>query len=522
MDRAVVFSIFALLVFSGTLLTYFGTGARAEELGGWTSTTDYPLAVSVPCVTGLGNVYCVGGGGISPFPPTSLNKTYYASMTFSGVGSWSRTTDYPLQTGPACVAAAGYIYCLGGFKPAFTCPPPCASFSLNSSFYAPLSASGIGSWSKTTSYPKALGNIMCVTSSGYIYCTGGANNLSDTSTYVNDSYYAQISASGIGGWTTTSNIPINSRFAGSIACTEEKSYIYCNPNLFAPLTSSGIGAWAVTGGPRSGSNTCVAISWYIYCLGTYYGGGPSSVVSYARDMNPGLTPYVKTSSYPLLEGFGQYSCVPGSDRIYCVGGNVCQSAGPPPSGCKWTNAVYYADVVNLSKTTAYVLCCSKQNQMPYFYPQNLTLFVGVNNSVRWYNSNNFDLKNVSADDGSFSTGIIRSNNFSMPVIFNTPGNYPYHGVGPSPNGPAPFGGGRIRVVSAIVVTTTRVYLVTTTATTISSSVSTVTDTISSVVTERSSVPTESALKVQGVEGFAVVAVGIALAVGFVIGLKSRR
>jgi hypothetical protein len=190
-----------LFVFSLTVASFRPT--YGKELGGWTSTASYPLALSVPCVADLGYVYCIAGTGIYPFPPATVNKTYFAPMTATGVGGWLRSTDYPILTGPACVASAGFVYCLGGFKPAFSCPQPCSSFSLNSSYYAPLSSSGIGTWLKTTSYPKALGNIMCVASTGNIYCTGGAGNISDPATYVNASYFAQLSPTGIGAWKTT-------------------------------------------------------------------------------------------------------------------------------------------------------------------------------------------------------------------------------------------------------------------------------------------------------------------------------
>jgi uncharacterized membrane protein (Fun14 family) len=158
--------------------------------------------------------------------------------------------------------------------------------------------------------------------------------------------------------------------------------------------------------------------------------------------------------------------------------------------------------------------------MANFYPQNLTIFVGVNNTVRWYNSNQFDVIEVSASDGSFSTGTIRSSNLSRPITFNTPGFYSYHGTQPSPNGPMTFAGGTIRVVGAIVITTTKVYIVTTTATSTTSSVSTLTRSIRSTVTETTLVGGSTGAL--GAEELAVVAAAVALVVGFVIGLRVRR
>jgi len=263
----------------------------------------------------------------------------------------------------------------------------------------------------------------------------------------------------------------------------------------------------------------VAYSQYVYCLGATYGTGVSAAVSYARETNPGLTPFLSTTNYPQLGEFGQYSCVAGIGRIYCVDASACQSAGPPPTGCRSTNAVYFADIIPSPIITIFIL---NKGYSRYFYPQNLTVFVGVNNTVRWYDGVGADVLNIMANDGSFSTGVIRSSNFSKTITFYVPGTYSYRGIGPSANGPTDFGGGTIRVISAIVVTTTKVYTFTTTATRISTSTTTTTSISTSTTT---SIPTPTApgsFISLGGEIITVTAVAVAAVAGAWVGSRLKR
>jgi hypothetical protein len=168
------------------------------------------------------------------FPPTFVNKTYFAQTTDTGLGTWKEGADYPVSLSHAsCVSATTYVYCIGGFY-----PPE----ALSESYFSSLSSSGMGPWVKTTSYPMALARIMCVTSSGFVYCVGGSKSAFDPSGGVNSSYYAQLSSSGIGPWMPTNPIPLTGHQAAAIPCVPQGGYIYCEGaggTFYAPLTSSG-------------------------------------------------------------------------------------------------------------------------------------------------------------------------------------------------------------------------------------------------------------------------------------------
>src|SRR6266550_4500299 len=113
---------------------------------------------------------------ITTIPPShnSTTTSSFSSVlsstsvpTTGQVGSWNRTTSYPLPLAAmSCVSSDGFAYCVGGGDEA----APRGSGGLNVTYYAPLSTSGVGQWIKTTDYPLAVQNPSCVTNSGYIYC----------------------------------------------------------------------------------------------------------------------------------------------------------------------------------------------------------------------------------------------------------------------------------------------------------------------------------------------------------------
>src|SRR2546428_14062563 len=81
--------------------------------------------------------------------------------------AWNSTTTYPLMvSGHSCVTSSGYIYCVGGARGS---PPQ---------FYdwvscALLNTSGGGASPKTTTYPTKITGDSCVVSNGYISYFGG-------------------------------------------------------------------------------------------------------------------------------------------------------------------------------------------------------------------------------------------------------------------------------------------------------------------------------------------------------------
>jgi len=300
--------------------------ARGETVGAWTQTTSYPSpnpggytdrTFFVPCVESGGYEYCVAGE--------------YASLSSAGVGSWTATTAYPnglsLQ---ACAAYSGYIYCVGGTLGS----PPSVT---NAVYFAPLSSKGIGAWSQTTTYPGRVYGATCVTASGYIYCVGGDHTIGAGEEQL--VAFAPVSASGIGAWTITTSYPLSLNLPN---CVTGFGYIYCvggyaypqgftSAAYYASISSSGVGSWTATTEYTNGSpGTCLASGGFDYCLGEY-GGAGSSLVSYAQMSQGGIGPWTSTTSYPGHPG----PCVASASYLYCIGGTGSDSS---------SSAVYYAQI----------------------------------------------------------------------------------------------------------------------------------------------------------------------------------
>src|SRR5208282_1469261 len=60
----------------------------------------------------------------------------------------------------------------------------------------------------TTSYPTKTAYQSCATYSGYIYCVGGNTGSGPPSAV----YYAAVSSSGVGAWTSTTSYPTKTEY----------------------------------------------------------------------------------------------------------------------------------------------------------------------------------------------------------------------------------------------------------------------------------------------------------------------
>lgn len=272
---------------------YSSAISSSGGIASWTfdSANPYPQIINgESCVTYAGYVYCVGGmydaGG------DDVASSYYAPLASGGgVGNWSSTTSFPIPIdSQSCVAATGYIYCIGGDNE--TDGTEADAVATNSVWYAPLSASGLGSWNRTTGYPENVFFPSCFAAYGYVYCLGGADGNGNS---LNAVYYAALSSSGVGTWTKTQSYPVKE---SGQACAFSSGYVYCvggetaggnspsytNAAYYAPVSISGIGAWKQEGVyPLSIGTTCVILSAHMYCVGGFDAStiGEESDVYYA-------------------------------------------------------------------------------------------------------------------------------------------------------------------------------------------------------------------------------------------------
>jgi hypothetical protein len=145
-----------------------------------TSTTTSTSTTST--IPELPYIYCVGN-----INETYANRTYYAPISNTGIGTWTSTTDYPtgiMLAGCAINNEHNYIYCFG---------------HSNLTYYAPISSTGVGAWTNTTVLPGMQVYSGCSIFNSYVYCVGTIIQNENT-TVSGAVYYAPISSTGVGAW----------------------------------------------------------------------------------------------------------------------------------------------------------------------------------------------------------------------------------------------------------------------------------------------------------------------------------
>jgi len=271
---------------------YYATVSSSGNITGWTlSSTAYPQDIyDQSCVASSGYVYCVGGtyDGSSD----DVASSYFAQIMPGGtLGSWSSTTAYPIPVDTEwCGAYSSYIYCVGGYNETDGYSQDTAASS--SVWYAPLSSSGIGTWTLTTAYPNGDYLPSCYAAGAYLYCIGGADANGNP---LGTTYYASLSSSGVGAWTATTPYPVAASGqacvigSGEILCVggeTSSSPAFTGSVYYAPIIpTGGIGSWKpATSYPVAVGTDCVALSGNVYCVGGLDGSstGANNYVEYTQ------------------------------------------------------------------------------------------------------------------------------------------------------------------------------------------------------------------------------------------------
>jgi hypothetical protein len=265
--------------------------------------------------------FAAEGSGTASAASTSTSSVASSSAS-PAVLAWSPSVSYPTSIWTqSCVESGGYIYCVGGLT-----GPNTVTDAASAVYYAPISSSGVGNWTSTTSYPTSIRSESCVTETSTIYCVGGyaGSILSDAV------YYAPLSSSGVGPWANTTSYPFPLWLT---SCVTSSSGIYCvgggtsgsalsssDAVYFAPFSSSGIGQWVSTTSYPAGvkQQSCVASGTEIYCVGGYL----STNVYYATLFPSGVGKWANTTGYPFTVGANLASCVVIGEEVFCVGGHT--------------------------------------------------------------------------------------------------------------------------------------------------------------------------------------------------------
>ena len=205
-------TIYCVGGYAGTTLSdaVYSAPLSSSGVGTWTNSTSYPFPEWLAsCVASSSGIYCVGGGTAA----SSLSSTadvYFAPFSSTGVGQWVSTTSYPVSVKQqSCVSSSSEIYCVGGY--------------LSTGVYsAALSPSGVGRWTNTTGYPFTVGANLasCVVIGQEMFCVGGHTGSNVSS----DVYHAAISASSVGQWVDSTSYPVA---VWGESCVTSGGQIYC-------------------------------------------------------------------------------------------------------------------------------------------------------------------------------------------------------------------------------------------------------------------------------------------------------
>jgi len=160
------------------------------------------------------------------------------------VGSWGSSPNfYPLKIDPqSCAIYSGYIYCVGGYA---TYPSGHGVFVVDAVYYATVSPSGVGGWTSTTSYPTGVATQSCAIYSGYIYCVGGVVDSVDTisdSSWTSAVYYAEISPQ------TIMTVTLSSTVTSAVTQLQTTTVATSSPTSTELLAVVGIAAILVLAG----------------------------------------------------------------------------------------------------------------------------------------------------------------------------------------------------------------------------------------------------------------------------------
>jgi len=347
--------------------------AYADYLTEWSGTVpvlgltvhNYPSPVAaLSCVAGEARVFCVGGlNGTSQ----TTRSTYSAPLSKLGIGEWAKLGDYPTGiAGQACVTYSGYIYCVGGLQAAGTSTsnPQITP----ATYFAPITASGMGGWTRTIDYPFGVYDQSCAVSQGNIFCVGG---IGSNSSAVSAVEYARLTPSGIAGWKTTSSYPVK---VAAESCSAYSSELYCVGGLNATSIAIDSIFYASINGTMPGwtgetayptpvaGQSCIVHYPALYCVGGLNSTSLATRSVFFSYLNETHLNWIGSVAYPV--DIQSQSCVGYSSQIYCIGGydglqvlesSFFSSVGPPQVGLGATTSTTASASSSAGAVSPYLL-----------------------------------------------------------------------------------------------------------------------------------------------------------------------
>lgn len=236
--------------------TVYYAAPNGATIASWgTATNGLPAArTKFGAASWNGRLYIVGGLDSNATP----TNTIYASPQLSSGGNitsaWSTgSTGFNVaRSGTSVVAYANNLYLFGGYD---------GSNYLSDSQYAQINSSNgnVGSWTYTTSLPRAVSQADAFAANGYIYLVGGRSDAvtCDARTLVapvsaNTTVASGNNPTGIGEWFETNQRYTGARYGASATYSDGKAYIVGGA---CPTTTTPSVTEAITSNAGSGFAT---------------------------------------------------------------------------------------------------------------------------------------------------------------------------------------------------------------------------------------------------------------------------
>lgn len=296
-------------------------------LGTWqTGSSSLPSALDQNAVLAYnGYLYSVGGEDASANSTTTVLFSQLSTST-GAPGTW-QTSSSSLPSVIKYHAAGvynGYLYTAGGFTITSTV------------FYAPLNATGsVGTWSRSTALPAAVGEGIGAISNGYFYVMGGSDGTNPSSTVS----YAQINTQGslaTEGWTSQSSLAVKVENTAPViwngymymmaGATADDDVHNTSTVQYSLISSSGtLSAWLKTAAMSSGTQGAqvAAANGALYYMGagTFSAGKASTnTILYAVPNADGSITNWNTNPTPLPQSLSFAGTTIWNGKIYTVGG----------------------------------------------------------------------------------------------------------------------------------------------------------------------------------------------------------
>ncbi|MCX6280301.1 MAG: right-handed parallel beta-helix repeat-containing protein [Bacteroidetes bacterium] len=314
----------------------------ASDVGSWLTATVLPQTLSGHKIASWTDRYAYLVGGYNGV--ACSNAVYYASITGSGISSWTAQSSLPVALkDPAVVTGSNTIYVIGGRD---------GSQVYNTIYYAEIYSNGtLGAWQTSAiTLPVNLWGHSALYLKGYIYITGGSGSMTET-TALNNVYYAKVNVDNtISAFSAGTSLP---------AARNKHSMVTYNGNLYVmggynnvgdkantvyianPGMNGSLGSWTVGSAlPVTISNhASVSTNGIITVMGGETASGLSNTVYYANADASSLI--WQTSSNAMYDITKNASAFESNGIVFYSGGT--NPSGSPIYNCRFAHLTLTAD-----------------------------------------------------------------------------------------------------------------------------------------------------------------------------------